>query len=466
MSDAEFPHEGAGEPTSETPVPAGGPTPPTGPGIPASQSGWTWQGAPGANFAGWAPTPPPQPPRRRHRGLAGGVVVVLLLAAIGLGVGVGHAVWTSSAPAVNRTSPTPSTGPNFGGSPFGSGQPFAGPSSNGNSSEGAGGPSDVAAIAAKVDPALVDINGNFSYQSDVGAGTGIVLTSDGEVITNNHVIDGATKLSATDVGNGKTYGVTVVGYDPSADIAVLQLQGASGLQTATMGDSSKVAKGQGVVAIGNAGGTGGTPTSAGGSITALDQSITAQDGLDGSSEQLSGLLETNAHIQPGDSGGSLVDTSGRVIGIDTAASTGFSFQASPTQGYAIPINEALSIAKQIEANKSSSEVHVGPTAFLGVLITGGQSTGGAGNPFGFGNGNSSPSGVTVYQAISGTGAQQIGLAQGDVITSFDGHPVSSNSDLSHIILGLRPGQNVPIAWVDTTGQSHTATVTLGSGPAQ
>lgn len=459
MSDAEIPNEHPGDPTTETPVTAAGPSVP-GPAIPASEAGWTWHTAPGSNFPGWAPTPHPVTPGRRHRALTAVVAAVLVLAAIGLGIGVGHAVWTSSAPAANPS--TPQTTPNSGGSPFGPGGAFSGPGSNGNNSEGAGGPADVAAIAAKVDPALVDINGNFSYQSDVGAGTGIVLTSDGEVITNNHVIDGATKLSATDVGNGKTYSLTVVGYDPSADVAVLQLQGASGLQTAKLADSSKISRGEGVVAIGNAGGTGGTPVSAGGSITALDQSITAQDGLDGSSEQLSGLIETNAAIQPGDSGGSLVDTSGRVIGIDTAASTGFSFQSSPTQGYAIPINEAMSIAQRIEANRGSPTIHVGPTAFLGVLITSGQASSGPG----FNNGNSSPSGVTVYKAIAGTGAEQIGLVQGDVITGIDGHTVTSNGDLSRVILGLHPGSVVSLTWIDTSGQSHTANVTLGSGPAQ
>ncbi len=459
MSDAEIPNEHPGDPTTETPVTAAGQSVP-GPAIPASEAGWTWHTAPGSNFPGWAPTPHPVTPGRRHRALTAVVAAVLVLAAIGLGIGVGHAVWTSSAPAANPS--TPQTTPNSGGTPFGPGGAFSGPGSNGNNPEGAGGPADVAAIAAKVDPALVDINGNFSYQSDVGAGTGIVLSSDGEVITNNHVIDGATKLSATDVGNGKTYSLTVVGYDPSADVAVLQLQGASGLQTAKLADSSKISRGEGVVAIGNAGGTGGTPVSAGGSITALDQSITAQDGLDGSSEQLSGLIETNAAIQPGDSGGSLVDTSGRVIGIDTAASTGFSFQSSPTQGYAIPINEAMSIAQRIEANRGSPTIHVGPTAFLGVLITSGQASSG----LGFNNGNSSPSGVTVYKAIAGTGAEQIGLVQGDVITGIDGHTVTSNGDLSRVILGLHPGSVVSLTWTDTGGQSHTANVTLGSGPAQ
>ena len=128
--------------------------------------------------------------------------------------------------------------------------------------------------------------------------------------------------------------------------------------------------GQGVVGIGNAGGTGGTPSSAGGSITALNQSITASNDLDGTNEQLAGLIETNADIQAGDSGGPLVNTSGQVLGIDTAGSESYSLQGSSSSGgdgYAIPINTAISIAQQIEAGQSSSTVHVGTTAFLGVI---------------------------------------------------------------------------------------------------
>ena len=141
----------------------------------------------------------------------------------------------------------------------------------------------------------------------------------------------------------------MVGYDRTKDIAVLQLHNASGLQTATLGNSSNASVGEDVVGVGNAGGTGGTPSAAGGTVTALNQSITASDEGDGTSEQLSGLIETNADIQPGDSGGALVDTSGDVLGIDTAASAGFSFQSndqsSGNQGYAIPIDTALSIAR-------------------------------------------------------------------------------------------------------------------------
>jgi S1-C subfamily serine protease len=316
----------------------------------------------------------------------------------------------------------------------------------------------------------VDVNATFGYQSAQGAGTGIVLTSNGEILTNNHVINGATKITVTDVGNGKTYTAKVVGYDASHDVAVLQLQGASGLQTAKLANSSQAAVGQSVVAVGNAGGTGGTPSNAGGSITALNQSITAGDELNGSSEQLTDLIQTDANIQPGDSGGPLVNTAGEVIGMDTAAGQSFSFQTSGTEGYAIPINDALAIVKQVESGKGSATTHVGGTAFLGVELSSGSSSGqgGTGSLFGGSSGNgssgSSNGGATVSGVVSGGPAAQAGLTTGDAITALDGQSVDSATAISSILVPHHPGDKVQISWVDSSGQSHTASVDLGSGP--
>ncbi len=213
----------------------------------------------------------------------------------------------------------------------------------------------TAQIAAKTDPSLVDINTNLGLQGGAAAGTGQVLTSNGEILTNNHVIAGATSIKATDIGNGRTYTAKVVGYDQTKDIAVIQLQGASGLQTADLGNSSSAAVGQKVVALGNALGKGGTPSVVTGHITGLNASITAQDEGAATSENLTGLIHHNAPIQPGDSGGPLVNTYGQVVGINTAASSGFQFQSGATQAFAIPINEAMSIASQIVAGHSSSD---------------------------------------------------------------------------------------------------------------
>jgi S1-C subfamily serine protease len=296
------------------------------------------------------------------------------------------------------------------------------------------------------------------------------------------VVNGATSVRVTDIGNGKTYKATVVGYDESHDIAVLQLSDASGLTTATTGNSSSASVGDSVVALGNAGGTGGTPSVAPGSVTALNQAITASDESSASSEQLTGLIETNANIQPGDSGGPLVNSHGEIIGIDTAASTnyqlggsgnggfqggGFGFgsgssgsssssgssnsNGSTTQGFAIPINTALSIANQIEAGQGSSTLHNGATAFLGLEIEGSSQ-------------GTSP-GVEIAGTQSGTPAAEAGIGQGDVVTALDGKSVSSGTSITQILVGHHPGDKVSIAWTDASGQSHTATVTLGTGPA-
>ena len=451
---------------------------------PGGQEQWSYgYGAP----PGWSPYAVPVAPARRRRLPAATMAAVVVVAAAA-GVGIGHVVWRSSSPAASSTasgqsngtsgnSGTGSTGNSGstgsgGGSetnPFGSsngnGEGSSGGSSSsgsGSTSEGTGGPSDVSAIAQKVDPALVDINSTFSYQSAEGAGTGIVLTSNGEILTNNHVINGATSISVTDVGNGKTYSATVVGYDDSQDIAVLQLQGASGLTTADIGSSSSASVGQAVVAIGNAGGVGGTPSSAGGAVTALNQTISASDELDGTSEKLSGLLEVNADVESGDSGGSLVNVSGQVIGIDTAASESYSLQSegSGGQGYAIPINTAISIAQQIEAGQSSSTVHVGTTAFLGVMVEAASSQGSENGE----GGSAAVSGAEIAEVVPNGAAQTAGLSAGDVITSLDGQSVTSAASLTSIVGTLKAGQSVSIGYTSTDGQSETGTVVLSSGP--
>jgi S1-C subfamily serine protease len=312
-------------------------------------------------------------------------------------------------------------------------------------------------IATQTDPGLVDINTTLGYQQARAAGTGMVLTSSGEVLTNNHVINGATSITARDIGNGRTYQAKVVGYDHSHDVAVLQLQGASGLQTVTLGDSGSASSGQKVVALGNALGKGGTPAVATGHIASLGASITASDEGAGTSEQLTGLIHHNAGIQPGDSGGPLVNTAGQVIGINTAASQGTQFQGQQTQAFAIPISQAKSIAGQIEAGTSSTTVHIGPTGLLGVQI---MSAGSAAA-----NGIQTGAGANVAGVVAGTPAAGAGLTQGDVIVSVDGRSVSSPEQLQSALGQHHPGDSVTIGWQDQTGQTQSASVVLANGPA-
>jgi len=299
-----------------------------------------------------------------------------------------------------------------------------------------------------ITPALVIVNSVLGERQEQAAGTGIVLTATGEVLTNNHVIAGATSVEAVDVGNGRTYPATVAGYDRSHDVAVLRLQGAQGLATAPLDTGAKPAVGNAVAAIGNAGG-GGSLSTAAGTISALDQSITATDEGSGSSEQLTGLIQVNADVRAGDSGGPLVDSAGRVIGITTAAGGNFSFQGKATAGFAIPIGAALPIRGQIDASRASAAVHIGPSAQLGVLIRSAQAGGGA----------------EVVQVVPGEPAADAGLAAGDTIARVGGVSVDGPTALIALVDRYHPGQAVSVAWIDQSGAARSATVTLANGPA-
>ncbi|BCK53501.1 S1C family serine protease [Nocardia wallacei] len=305
---------------------------------------------------------------------------------------------------------------------------------------------DLGEAAQRVVPGIVTVNTQLGLQGGGGAGTGIVLTSDGDVLTNNHVVEGATAIEVTSLANGRTYAASVVGYDRTNDLAVLRLSGASGLPTAPLGDSDKVAVGDEIVGVGNAGGTG-SPTAAGGTVTALNRSITASDESSGSSEQLTGLIQVAANIQPGDSGGPLVNSSGAVVGVNTAASQGFRLGAGGGQGFAIPINKARAIAEQIRAGTASGTVHIGPTAFLGLTVSDANGTG-----------------ALVRNIVRGGPADELGLVPGAVITAIDGDRIDSANALIATMDKHHPGDNVNLTWIDATGGSQTAKVELAQGP--
>jgi S1-C subfamily serine protease len=296
----------------------------------------------------------------------------------------------------------------------------------------------------------VVIETNLAYQNAAAAGTGIVLTSSGRILTNNHVIAGATTIRVVVPKTTHTYTARVIGYDAKADVAVLQLQKASHLKTVTTGNASTLKLGARVTAVGNAGGTG-KLTSSRGNVTGLNRSITVQ-GDNGTTEQLTGLIETNAALQPGDSGGPLLNSAGRVVGIDTAASSSSPFASASRDGYAIPIGKATTIAKQIISGKSSANVHIGATAFLGVQL---------GNSASFGG-----QGATIVGVVPGAPAAAAGLVPGDVIIAVAGRAVSGPSDIAPIILAHKPGDKVTVTYFDASGQNQSASVTLASGPPQ
>lgn len=270
----------------------------------------------GGPVPSWAPPPPPPPISNSlwHRVAAGVVVAAVVAAAAGAGIGwsLARAInpHTGTAQTITQPAPQPQTQPESPIQPA----PITGGSLN------------ASAIAAKVDPAIVDIN--TVVGSGQAAGTGMIITSNGLVLTNNHVIDRSTAIHVTIFGRSETYTAHVLGAAPSSDIAVLQIEGVTGLPTVGFASSASVNVGDAIVALGNALGRGGSPAVSQGTITALDQTITASAG-GGKSEQLSGMLQSDATIYPGDSGGPLVNSSGQVIGMITAGDVQDSAPAPP-----------------------------------------------------------------------------------------------------------------------------------------
>ena len=345
------------------------------------------------------------------------------------------------------------------------------------------------AIVTKVGPGLVIINTALQYNSEAAAGTGMVINRDGLVLTNNHVIDDSTKITATVAATGRTYPATVVGYDKTGDIALIQLQNASGLTTVPIGNSSSVKVGNAVVALGNAEGRGSIAATAG-EVTGLNQTITAsEEGSSSASETLNGMIQTDADIVPGDSGGPLASSAG-VIGMDTAGND-VSDQQQASAGFAIPINTALSVARQIAGGQASSTITIGYPAFVGIFIGSGSSSSPQAQAQQEGqqqNGSgsaSSPacstsnadltvppviapasSGTLIVGTICGSPAASAGMTGGAVITAVNGQAVGSPDDLTAILSRFHPGDTISVTWVSPSGQRSTSSLHLTAGPPQ
>ena len=419
---------------------------------------------------GWDPGLPPRRTRRR-----GHLLVYLTVAALAAGVGAGLTV------AFDRQGTGPSAGISSGGIP----------SPHGIAAH-SGSALNQAAVERKVLPGLVEITSTLTYASETAEGTGMILSPSGLVLTNNHVIDGATdvKVSLAD-DTSQTYTARVVGDDSVDDIALLQLTKASNLATVSFGNSSQVRVGTPVLALGDAEGRG-RVTPAPGDISGLDRSIQASDEGSNTIENLNHMLQTNAQIQQGDSGGALANNAGQVIGMITAASTGPGGQPGGTMGFAIPINTALAIARQIANDQPSSTVYIGLPGFLGVEVAQSTSTnprqqaaderqldnnqGGAlGRPACVADGQEPgvpdriapvDTGALILGVLCGTAAQSKGLAPGDVVISVDGQAVTTPNSLTTITARYHPGDVMFVGWETANGSRHTARIVLGKGPAR
>jgi S1-C subfamily serine protease len=436
------------------------------------------------------PPMPPRPPRRRVGALS---YLLVALAAGALGAGTVVALYH---PASNTSaSAQPSSGA-LAPAPL----PSKAVPEPSNASPGVS--NSEQAIVNKVAPGLVIINTTLQYNSQRAAATGMVINSDGLVLTNNHVIEDSTSITAQ-TANGHQYRAKVLGYDVTGDVALIQLEGASGLKTVPLGDSASVKTGDSVVGMGNAEGQYAiVPVT--GQVTALDQTITAGDqGGSITQETLHNMIQTNANIVAGDSGGPLANSAGQVIGMDTAGNDGgFAVQQS-SAGYAIPIDNALAVARQIAQGQASSTVSIGYPPFMGIYIGQGSNSdpqaqaqqqngsfggnGAGGNGFGGfggngnGNGNQScatssgnlgpvdnianvSSGTLILGTICNSPAAAVGMTAGSVITAVNGQAIGSPDSLTGVVSKFRPGDTISVTWVSPSGQHTTSTIKLTEGP--
>jgi S1-C subfamily serine protease len=444
---------------------------------------------PSGDFGGpTAPLPPvpPRPPRRRI-GLLSYVAVALAAGALGAG-----SVVALYHPAGNSTaSPAPSNGA-VAPAPLPS-TAVPTPSSGAQGS------------LSKVAQGVVIINTALQYSSERAAGTGMVINADkGLVLTNNHVIENSTKITATVPATGLNFGARVLGYNVTGDIALIQLQKPSGLHQVPIGNSAKVKVGDAVTALGNAQGQN-RIVPASGHITGVNRTITASDqGGTVKSETLHGMLQTDAGIVSGDSGGPLVNEAGQVIGMDTAGNdVSMPDQQQTAAGFAIPINTALSVAREIAAGHASSTISIGYPPFIGIYVGQGDSSdpqqqaaaqqqnngfggfggfGGDGSGNGTGNGQGQScyrndsnlpvpsaiapvsSGTLVVGTICGSPAADAGVSAGSVITAVNGQAIGAPQTVHNALAKFRPGDTVSLTWVTPSGQRKTADVTLTEGP--
>lgn len=300
---------------------------------------------------------------------------------------------------------------------------------------------DVTTADATQSSGVVLVSTTVDFGAGEAAGTGLVLDGeDGLVVTNHHVVEGATRVMISMHGTDESYRATVLGTDAEKDIAVLRLHGAPDVAEVASDDDG-VAIGNAMTAVGDAGGDGGNLTAAAGTVTGLGESITVTED-DGSQSTLAGLLELDADVISGDSGGAVLDAQGEVVGMTVAASSGY----GDIVGYAIPIQRVERVAAKVVAGEESGSLELGYDAFLGVSLV---------------SGTGAP---VVAGVVDGLATDASGLTAGDTITALDGSAVSTIADLQRVIAAHQPGDVVSISWTSAEGERHQARTALSRAP--
>ncbi|TGN64375.1 PDZ domain-containing protein [Nocardioides eburneiflavus] len=368
--------------------------------------------------------PAQQPPRRRRTGLAAAVVATSLL--VGGGAGIGGAAWWDATQGDSSSPPATS--------------PVS--TSTVSQSQAPAADGSVESVAQRVLPSVVKID--VTGQQGSGSGSGIILTADGTILTNNHVVELAAQGGSIEVSfdDGTSAEAEILGTDPLTDTAVIQASDVSGLTPATIGKSANLGVGEGVVAIGSPFGLDATVTS--GIVSALDRPVNVGSDDQGNSTTYP-AIQTDAAINPGNSGGPLVDMTGAVVGINSSIRTAASQSPYGQQsgsgsiglGFAIPIDEVMPIVDQMAAGETPTH------ARLGIRV------------------GDDESGARITEVTEGSTAAEAGIEPGDVITSVDDRRITGADSLVATIRSYRPGDQVEVTWT-RDGESRSASVTLDS----
>jgi len=429
--DAPLDPASAGAPATTSVLPAGDVVPP-----PSSAPEPTPSGPPAPNDAitpppGDSATPPPPSPAGDGASSSGGgrggkvartIGIGALVVVLALGAGFGGA-WLQGLGDDDSTIPDGTSALDV-------------PASDNEAPTG-----DVETVASQVMPSVVQIN--VRSGQDGGSGSGVILSSDGEILTNNHVVEAAAEDGTITVAfsDGTNAEAEILGRDPVTDLAVIKADGVSGLKPATLGSSADLRVGQDVIAIGSPFGLESTVTT--GIVSALNRPVESSDGT-GENATVFPAVQTDAAINPGNSGGPLIDMAGNVIGINSAIRTNSSASGSIGLGFAIPIDLARNVAQQLVDGKTVEHARIGVTVTPATEDD--ELTG---------------IGAEIREVQEGGAGDRAGLQAGDIITALNGNPIASSSALVASVRGHQPGDTVEITYL-RNGESQTAEVTLDS----